>query len=213
MNSNLLTNQEQKTFEILLQKSDSVVSRDEIARAIWGDLWLKKYSDWRIDRLIYLLRRKITGKYSIKTLRNSGYLLSTGTVHIGPDPRVSIQGTLPTKSYLEYMNNPKNPRQTIKKLFTSKGNLSKANNILVVNSYSFDNVDTLAKAYPNSTVFFSNFDRRAIQIHQDRINELGLTNLNSIFDDIRSTIFRDDAFDLIINDFRLNFNVSNSQEF
>src|SRR3989338_5758257 len=160
MNSLFLTRSEQKVSDILLQKSDLVVTRDEIAQAVWGSNWLSKYSDWQIDRLIYLLRSKLPHKYKIKTFRNSGYLLTTSEISIPKIDSVIVEGTLPTQNYLEYMNNPKNQRKVLKDLFKSVVIQGKFNKILVINSYSYDNVDTLTKYYKDSQVYFTNFDRR-----------------------------------------------------
>lgn len=208
----ILTKSEQNAFNAMLAKSGSITSRDEIAQAIWGNKWLQKYSDWRIDRLIYLLRHKIPENFKIKTLRNSGYFLVNSEITIPKTVQEKVEGTLPTESYLEYMNNPANKRKVLKDLFAAlKAKPFKLNNVLVINSYSFDNVDTIAKHYPDSKVYFSNFDSRAIKIHQERIEELKLKNFNAVHDDIRDTIFKDKMFDLVINDFRLNFNTTDSQ--
>lgn len=210
-NSIQLTKEELNTLSILVQKSDTIVSRDEIAQSIWGEKWTQKYSDWQIDRLIYLVRKKLSSKFCIKTIRNRGYLLSKSGIFISPDTVQPIAGTLPTQGYLEYMNNPKNPRKVLKDLFKSIKLTKNYQNILVINSYSYDNVDTMAKYFSGSSVYFSNFDKRALSLHQNRINELKLNNFKTIDDDIRESIFKDNFFDLIINDFRLNFNTNNLQ--
>jgi DNA-binding winged helix-turn-helix (wHTH) protein len=196
---------------VLTQKSDLIVSRDEIAQAVWGEKWITKYSDWQIDRLIYLVRKKLSAKFCIKTIRNRGYLLSKSGMVIAKDLPMSVEGTLPSQSYLEYMNNPKNPRKVLKDLFKSIKLSKKFKNILVINSYSYDNVDTMAKYFSISHVYFSNFDKRALSLHQERINQLKLDTFKTTEDDIRESIFKDCYFDLIINDFRLNFNTTNLQ--
>jgi len=87
--------------------------------------------------------------------------------------------------------------------------------ILVVNSFSYDNIDAisqwLTKGSITSRVIFSNFDDRAIKIHLKRINELNLNNFDVLFDDIRKTRLKKESFDLVINDFRLNFNINHKQ--
>lgn len=207
----LLTKSEQKVFDLLLQRSDSIVPRDDIAKAVWGPNWLDRYSDWEIDRLIYLIRHKLPTKYSVKTLRNSGYILLTTEKTIPNFKLEKVEGILPTKDYLEYMNNTKNPRKVLSDLFKTIEISQKFKKILVINSYSYDNVDTMAKKYPDSEVFFSNFDKRALKIHEDRINELKLSKFRIDEDDIRKSIFNNNLFDLVINDFRLNFNTSDKQ--
>jgi len=210
MNEVILTKSEQRAFDILFQKSDKITSRDEIAQSVWGNSWLEKYSDWQIDRLIYLLRKKISG-YKIKTLRNSGYILTKDGINIPEIETSKVEGTLPTLNYLEYMNNPKNKRKTIRDLFKAMNFNLKANKILAINSYSYDNIDALYQKYPKSLVYFSNFDKRALKLHQDRIENLNIRNFSTVFDDIRNSVFKDNFFDLIINDFRLNFNANNKQ--
>ncbi|KKP47002.1 MAG: hypothetical protein UR39_C0006G0049 [Candidatus Woesebacteria bacterium GW2011_GWA1_33_30] len=211
MNNLVLTKSEQKTFDLLLQKSDLVVNRDEIAQAVWGENWLSKYSDWQIDRLIYLLRNKLPSNYKIKTLRNSGYILSNSDVII-PQTKINIvEGTLPTHEYLEYMNNTKNKRKVLKDLFKSIKLNRQYKNVLVINSYSFDNVASVNKNLPKTSVFFSNFDSRALKLHQNEIEKLKLNKFSTVLDDIRDSVFKDKLFDLVINDFRLNFNTSNDQ--
>lgn len=215
----ILTKHQQKAFDIMLKKSGKVVSRDEIAQTIWNQSWLQKYSDWRIDRLIYLLRGKIKDEFTITTVRNSGYVLVKNGILIPKLKTNKVEGTLPTESYLEYMNNPKNKRKVLKDLFTAfKVTPLMHKNILVINSYSYDNVDavydnvdTMAKNYDGCHVYFSNFDTRALKMHQDRIEKLRLSNFYTEFDDIRNSIFKGSMFDLIINDFRLNFNTTDRQ--
>lgn len=211
METVLLTKSEQKTFDILLKKSGRITSRDEIAQNVWGKLWLQKYSDWQIDRLIYLLRRKISSHYNIRTLRNSGYLLFPKGLAIPSLPPPDTTGTVPTQEYLEYMNNPKNKRRTLKDLFKNLPLKISAQKILVVNSFSADNVSAVFKQFPQATTYFSNFDLRALEIHQEKINELNARRFSTVLDDLRQSLFRNNFFDLIINDFRLNFNTNHRQ--
>lgn len=160
------------------------------------------------------LRTKLRdSEFEIRTLRNTGYYLVKKGVKIPKLISSEVPGTLPTNSYLGYMNDPKNTRKVLKDLFSSlplKDSLLKGN-VLVINSYSYDNVDALAQKYPKSDVFFSNFDQRALNIHQERIEKLKLNTFHAIYDDIRSSILKNNLFNLVINDFRLNFNTSNSQ--
>ena len=211
------TKEESKTIEILVQKSDSIVSRDEIAQAVWGERWLKKYSDWQIDRLIYLVRRKLSSKYTVKTIRNRGYVLISSKSSIPSTPTFPVEGTVPTQAYLEYMSNPQNPRKVLTDLFSVAKkekiiiNIKHPKLILVVNSFSADNVNAIAKYLSGSEVYFSNFDSRALILHQYQIDKLGLPLFHAVFDDLRHSRLADATFDLIINDFRLNFNTTHSQ--
>ena len=212
MKEPILTRSEQKVFDSLLQKSGKIVSRDEIAQAVWGKAWLAKYSDWQIDRLIYLLRHKLPSGQKIKTLRNSGYILEKKGVVIPKIKPQKIEGTVPTDSYLKYMNDPKSVRKVLKDLFESLNQKIKADKVLVINSYSVDNIDSAVKFFgPKTEIYFSNFDNRALKIHQERAENMGLTNVRVNYDDIRNSSFRDNYFDVIINDFRLNFNSNDKQ--
>jgi len=211
------TKEELSTLMILVQKSDSVASRDEIAQAVWGQNWLKKYSDWQIDRLIYLVRRKLSSKYTVKTIRNRGYVLISSKNTIPSTPTFPVEGTAPTQAYLEYMNNPQNPRKVLADLFSVAKkekiilNIKRPKLILVINSFSADNVIATSRMFPGSEVYFSNFDSRALALHQHQIDKLGLPLFHAVFDDLRHSRLADATFDLIINDFRLNFNTTHSQ--
>lgn len=71
--------QEKRVFKLLLELKNQVVTRDEIAKAIWPINTEESYSDWAVDRLIARLRTKIISlglpKDIIKTFRNRGYML------------------------------------------------------------------------------------------------------------------------------------------
>lgn len=71
---------EKKAFKVLIGKANSLVSRDDLAKAIWTINTEDNYSDWAVDRLIARLRLKIAGlgmpKEVVKTVRNKGYTLS-----------------------------------------------------------------------------------------------------------------------------------------
>lgn len=57
-------------------ENDRPISRDEIARILWGKSWNSKYSDWAIDKTISRLRKKIVGnEIRILTIKNFGYQL------------------------------------------------------------------------------------------------------------------------------------------
>lgn len=125
------------------------------------------------------------------------------------------------------MNDTSNIRKTLLDLFksTKKENIDqylkkslidmKEPMILVINSYSHDNVDAITSWLSNNDlhtrVIFSHFDDRAIKIHQKRTFDLGLEHIEAIYDDIRKTRLAPKSFDLVINDFRLNFNSNHEQ--
>lgn len=72
-----LTAQEHNLFEFLKSKENLIITRDEIAQAIWRGNWENKYSDWAIDKLISKLKSKlIYSNFRIITFRNQGYKLT-----------------------------------------------------------------------------------------------------------------------------------------
>ncbi len=230
-NNPILTLSEEKVLNLLLDKVNQLVKRDDVAKALWSNLWLEKYSDYMIDKVIYQIRKKLVSPYKITTFRNRGIIFSKSETMpfkiIRNIPTVKSDGTYPHEEYLKYMNDTTNIRKTLADLFKSiekeKINkyLEKSLNdikepmILVVNSYSHDNVDAISSWLLNhhfyARVIFSHFDDRAIKIHQKRIFDLGLENIEAIYDDIRKTRLTINSFDLVINDFRLNFNSNHEQ--
>ena len=80
---NLKTNKPQASAQDLLLKSffekrpNILITRDEVAKELWGENWEDKYSDWAMDQAIYSLRKIVTDGYNLQTLRNRGYILAT----------------------------------------------------------------------------------------------------------------------------------------
>ncbi|MCA9371532.1 helix-turn-helix domain-containing protein [Candidatus Woesebacteria bacterium] len=73
-----LSTLQRKVFQALKKVSPEVVTRDEIAKLMWGKKWQQEYSDWAIDRLIYTMRGKLKksgSKAILKTKRNKGYYI------------------------------------------------------------------------------------------------------------------------------------------
>ncbi len=73
-----LTAAETRALELLKSKSGQIVSKDEIARAVYPDI--KNYSgvsDHALDQLVHRLRDKIKSQYSLKTHRGLGYKLTS----------------------------------------------------------------------------------------------------------------------------------------
>ncbi|GAB4157047.1 MAG: hypothetical protein Fur003_0650 [Candidatus Dojkabacteria bacterium] len=72
-----LTRREYKVLEFLLHNKGKIVSRDSVARIIWGNNFQDKFSDWSLDQTISRLRKKIGDNgYSpryLKTLRGRGF--------------------------------------------------------------------------------------------------------------------------------------------
>ena len=74
-----LSGQEMIVFELFESKEGVLVTKDEIAKKIWGDEWEKNYSDWAIDKLISNLRKKLRdNKYpkTLKSLKGKGLMLT-----------------------------------------------------------------------------------------------------------------------------------------
>lgn len=209
---------ESRVLKLLQAKLGQVCSRDDIAQALWGKQWTEKYSDWMIDTLIYRLRHKIPLHQEIITVRNQGYILKKkGYESVGTEPTVSILKPVPgiaaTEEYLNYMNHPDNVRKILSDLFTAAkaAGLGRYLNgrLLVINSYSFDNIDAV-KGWKDEVVF-THYDERALGFHRRRLEELALKNVSVLYDDIRRSRLADKTFDLLINDFRLNFNTDHHQ--
>ncbi len=72
---------EKRVFKSLYNSRNQIVSRDQVAKAIWPRETEEKYSDWAMDRLIARLRKKLIGlgisKERIKTFRKKGYMLTS----------------------------------------------------------------------------------------------------------------------------------------
>lgn len=77
----LLTWQELTLYNLLQKNSGEVVSRDQIAKEIWKDQWVDRYSDWAIAQLVSQLRKKAStvSDTIIKTVPNEGFTLLSGT--------------------------------------------------------------------------------------------------------------------------------------
>lgn len=73
----LLTFQELTLFNLLKDKKGEIITRDDIAKAIWKDEWADKYSDWAIAKLVSQLRKKTSAfdDIVIKTVQNEGFTL------------------------------------------------------------------------------------------------------------------------------------------
>ena len=73
-----LTAAETRLLELLKSKSGQIVSKDEIAQAVYPDV--KNYSgvsDHALDQLIHRLRSKVKDKYTLSTHRGLGYKLAS----------------------------------------------------------------------------------------------------------------------------------------
>jgi hypothetical protein len=80
-NIHQLTLREKQVLQVLIDKKGDPVTRDEIARVLWGDSWEQKYSDWGIDQMISRVRRKlhlsgIQGTHTILALKKKGFIFT-----------------------------------------------------------------------------------------------------------------------------------------
>lgn len=72
------TAQELIVFEYLRDKLKKVVSKEKIAKAMWGKNWVDQYSEQALDKLINRLKHKLKhSDYNLVVLRNQGIRLST----------------------------------------------------------------------------------------------------------------------------------------
>ncbi|MCL4364509.1 helix-turn-helix domain-containing protein [Patescibacteria group bacterium] len=55
----LFTASEYTIFEFLFKNQNHIVSRDEIAKKLWGQQYIDRYSDWAIDKTISRIRAKL----------------------------------------------------------------------------------------------------------------------------------------------------------
>jgi DNA-binding winged helix-turn-helix (wHTH) protein len=71
-------NKEAKVLKLLIAKKGEVITKDEIAEAMWGEEADEKFSDWAISQMIMAVRKKL-GKLeagvTIKNIKGRGYLL------------------------------------------------------------------------------------------------------------------------------------------
>lgn len=76
--STTLTRKENILFNLLKHKDDKIISREEIAHAVWPEYKEIGVSDWSMDRLVFRLRKKLKkmeGNFEIKTIRTRGFKL------------------------------------------------------------------------------------------------------------------------------------------
>lgn len=70
---------EKRVLGFLIEQKNRLVSREKIARLIWGEKWLDAWSDWALDQTISRLRKKLKllgiSPSSIKTLKKKGFKL------------------------------------------------------------------------------------------------------------------------------------------
>lgn len=225
------TPSEKKILDTLILQMPNAVSRDMIAQTLWGSHWIERYSEWDISAHIHNLRRKLHYRFTIRSVRSFGYILEKKHHQTLPIPHLlpvsRSPGKLPPSSYIRYMNSPSKIRKTLKDMCSAlqtEGWMPRIRDILrhtpsprilVINSYSTDNIDAIAswkKRVGNSCpVYFSHFDERALLIHQKHIADRGIAHIFTLSDDIRRTRIEASSMTITINDFRLNFNTDDRQ--
>lgn len=226
------TPDEAKIMRALWQKQEMIVDREEVAQSLWGESWSEKYSDWGIDASIHRLRLKLSGRWQLLTIKGRGYMLagvekqsSAAKAALDHQDRIrDIPGSIyPSDEYINYMNDAKKLRKVYQDLMQAmkqdgiKLPKKRPEKILCINSYSYDNVDAIeawvkANGWYGTKVYFVHYDPRAVTMHQDRIKELGCEDkIESIYDDMRESKLVENNFDIVINDFRLNFNQNDLQ--
>jgi DNA-binding winged helix-turn-helix (wHTH) protein len=76
----VLSKQEYKVFQLLLEQKGQIVTRDDVGKRMWPNDTEKFYSDWAIDRLIARIRQKMAelslSPALIRTHRGKGYVLN-----------------------------------------------------------------------------------------------------------------------------------------
>lgn len=74
------TKQEYKLLIFFLSHENRVISRDEIGQILWGKNYLEQYSDWSIDKIISVLRKKLSeigfSPQNLTTLKRRGFSFS-----------------------------------------------------------------------------------------------------------------------------------------
>ncbi|HYK08213.1 MAG TPA: winged helix-turn-helix domain-containing protein [Candidatus Eisenbacteria bacterium] len=71
------TSLERETFDIFME-TKTIVTREKLAKTIWRNEWMERYSNWAIDQLIHRIREKIKkagAPYEIVTKKGEGFYL------------------------------------------------------------------------------------------------------------------------------------------
>lgn len=66
---------EEKIFTFLLNNKNKIVTREQLAKIVWGEKRERKYSKWAISEIMYRIRKKLPFGTTLQTLRNRGYTL------------------------------------------------------------------------------------------------------------------------------------------
>lgn len=72
----LLSYSEKTVFELFKKNIEKLVTRDDVARTLWGNEWETKYSDWAIDQTVYRIRKAVQNTpYKLQTKKKQGFVL------------------------------------------------------------------------------------------------------------------------------------------
>lgn len=63
-------------FDFLRNNKENVSSKEDIAKIMWEDGWLDKYSEWTIEKTISNIRRKLPSRFTLKSVYGKGYVLT-----------------------------------------------------------------------------------------------------------------------------------------
>jgi len=78
--SHKFTLQEFKLLVHFIKNQNKVISRDEIGQILWGSNYVEKFSDWSIDKIISIIRKKLTEiefpAQNLITLKRRGFSFS-----------------------------------------------------------------------------------------------------------------------------------------
>ena len=78
---------EHRVMKLLVEHEGEVMSRNDIASALWPVDTEKEYSDWAIDQIIARVRKRLVHLHIspeiLKVIRGKGYLLSLSRDHAG----------------------------------------------------------------------------------------------------------------------------------
>lgn len=76
LNQQELTAQELLVYEFLLENFRKIITKEKLAKKIWGNTWVDNYSEQALDKLISRLRKKLDKSFRLTVIRNKGIRLS-----------------------------------------------------------------------------------------------------------------------------------------
>ncbi len=75
--TSLFSQQEQSVIRLFIGSNLRIVTRDEVAQALWANGWSEKYSDWAIDQIMSRIRKKLAylelPKSLIESVKGKGF--------------------------------------------------------------------------------------------------------------------------------------------